>query len=86
MGLHPAISANMRLIALHFTPLNNISSPSVTNAGSDHTYCAAILNLTFLESELKREDLVDLTDVTVVFKVDGLVFGEAEVCKHSLVA
>ena len=65
------------------TPFNYVCSPGVADACCDHAYNRAGYDLALLETELKAEKLVDLTDVAVVGQIDGLVLGEAQILEHT---
>jgi len=61
------------------TPFDDVGRPGVANAGGDHGDDGAVFDLALIEGKLEGEYLVNLADVAVVLKVDGLVLGEAEV-------
>ena len=48
------------------TPTNYVSGPDVADACGNHANDTALFDLALLNTKLKREDLVDLTDVAVV--------------------
>ena len=55
-----------------WAPLNNISSPSIPKTGGQHADDRAILYLALFKGQVQGENLVNLSDVAIVFQVDGL--------------